>query len=181
MDMFRLNALLSDLLEEGDTFDPATARELFEVVPASKSEGLRIEIHSKTSGRTFTGLTGQGNADFEDDEETHWESGPRQGLWIGKWIVNKVDKRLFIEPRFGNPDSGIGDYYVLSFDGDSVCFKKIIFRTVEINIPVFGWYKWYPRIKGWLVFNIGRGRPRLWKRPVERKEISDNRNDEKNI
>jgi hypothetical protein len=84
MDIFRLNALLSELLDDSDTFDPVAARELFESVPASKSQALRVEMHSKTSGRTFTGLTNHGNADFQDTEEKHWESKPRQGLWIGK-------------------------------------------------------------------------------------------------
>lgn len=174
LDIYRLNAVLTELLKEGETFDPALALELFEAIPESNVPSIRMRSVSRRprNSKKFTGFTNLGNVDLDEDEpeEKRWSSSSRQGLWVGKWILTRVDNILSIDPRFGGP---FDDSYCLALRGNSVEFVKLVMRRIGISLPSIGWKGWRPYIDGWYTCGMGYTVPHTWKRPACPDEIEN--------
>ena len=141
--MFRLNALIDLLLWEGEDYDPAIARELFEALPPERSSWLEVNWLRNRRDKGFEGLTNIGTVSTEDREskKERVTFGAPCGTWIGKWRVIRMKRDLVIEPRFfgqGDED-GNSEYFVLPFKyGEPQILYKSVPMQIRIPIPFLG-------------------------------------------
>lgn len=143
IDMFRLNALIDLLLWEGEDYDPAIARELFEALPLERPSRFEFHWLRNRKDKGIAGLTNVGATFAEDGKSkteriSFWASS---GTWVGKWRAIKTQRSLIIEPRFLGEigANGGGDFYELPFKrGEPQILYKSEPRQVCIPIPFIG-------------------------------------------
>ena len=167
VDMFRLNALVTELLGPGGDFDPDCALELFESLPDEGKGSAVIHYYSSTPGGTLSGLTNAGPATFQDKQEVSRTYGMKKGMWIGKFRVTRLGLDVQMAPRFSEPDEEPADSYVLRFGEDGT------FTLLKTHYRVFRiWFPPWPS-KRKLYFSWARGKLKPWKKARKPEQTPD--------
>ncbi len=141
----QLNALLKEFLEDGDTFDAEKAKQFRDMLPS-------VRIPSYTVAATVTlpsfgakGHTNTGHdASIEDDEKKLSYTNAKQGIWVGRWDLNREDEgedtTIYIKDRFADTRPEEPEYYTLDFKGgEPVSIRKS--ESIIWNFIFFGFTK----------------------------------------
>ena len=153
VDTFRLNALVSNLMDGEPVFDPGVARELYSSLPDERISPIQLRTRTTSSGSAFEGLTNAGQASFGEKRTRDYSLGCSRGTYVGRWRATRDGRSIFIEQRFEQPDEP-DDMYQLKFGRREVAFFVITYRVRKVRIPWFG---------GEFVLGVSTPNKRIWK------------------
>jgi hypothetical protein len=148
-DTLRLNAIISDLLSDGETFDPTLAIELREAVDIEPVRRFSVFGNYSAPGNSIEGMTDKGRASLDDTETKSFAINKSRGLYVGRWRIVHDANAVTIEPRNADTIAEPGDTYRLRFLRRTIAFEKAAMKPMTLEIPFIGQFsfivaKWVP-------------------------------------